>query len=109
MDAHARCEEVLRLRREVEQLHRAMETRPVIDQARGVLMASWHCSADIAWNILVDTSQQTNTKLHIVAATVADSAHAQPMPPWLRSALLASRGRVTGATGKATDAASGSG
>ncbi|GAA2612817.1 ANTAR domain-containing protein [Streptomyces axinellae] len=95
--AHALCEEVLRLRTEVEQLRRAMTTRPVIDQARGVLMAAWHCSADLAWEILVDTSQHTNTKLHVVAAMVADSAHARPMPPWLRSAVLAARSRIAGA------------
>ncbi|WP_461017010.1 ANTAR domain-containing protein [Streptomyces daliensis] len=94
-----RDELVGELRKEVRQLRQAMETRPVIDQACGIMMASWRCDADTAWEILVDTSQRTNTKLHAVAALVVDSTHTRPMPSWLRSALLVSHGRVTGTAG----------
>jgi AmiR/NasT family two-component response regulator len=59
---------------ETEQLKEALERRPMIDVARGVLMASWSRSLDEAWQILVRTSQHSNTQLHdvtegVVAAT----------------------------------------
>ena len=52
---------------ELEQLRTAMETRPVIDQAKGVLMAAYGLSPDDAWGILVTVSQHSNTKLNAVA------------------------------------------
>ncbi|MFD8393943.1 anti-sigma factor antagonist [Streptomyces sp. NPDC059680] len=55
------------LRAEVVQLRRAMQTRAVIDQALGVLMASFRLSSEDAWNVLVTVSQNTNIKLHQVA------------------------------------------
>ncbi|MEU9390733.1 ANTAR domain-containing protein [Streptomyces sp. NPDC048324] len=55
------------LRTEVAQLRRAMQTRPVIDVARGILMASFGLSADAAWAVLVTASQNSNTKLHQLA------------------------------------------
>ncbi|MFD5625820.1 anti-sigma factor antagonist [Streptomyces sp. NPDC127072] len=55
------------LRIELVQLRRALRTRPVIDLARGVLMASFSLSADDAWKVLVTVSQNTNTKLRQVA------------------------------------------
>ncbi|MFI5961003.1 ANTAR domain-containing protein [Streptomyces asoensis] len=55
------------LRVEVAQLRRAMRTRPVIDLARGVLMASFGLEVHEAWRVLVLASQNTNTKLHHLA------------------------------------------
>jgi anti-anti-sigma factor len=65
------------LRVEVAQLRRAMQTRPVIDLARGVLMASFGLSAEDSWQVLVRVSQNTNTKLrevadHLVSAVTGD-------------------------------------
>ncbi|MGX1370241.1 response regulator NasT [Streptomyces canus] len=84
-----RAQELDRLRTEVEQLRQAIRTRPVIDQARGVLMATHACSSDQAWDILREASQLTNTKLRKVAATVAAGAGGDgPTPsPELRRAL----------------------
>lgn len=62
------------LRTEVEQLRRAIVTRPLIDQARGVLMATHACSSDEAWNVLREASQLSNTKLRKVAAAVTAGA-----------------------------------
>lgn len=56
-----------RLHAEVVQLRRAMETRPVIDQALGVLMATFSLSPQRAWNVLVTTSQNTNIKVNVLA------------------------------------------
>ncbi|MFA3872944.1 ANTAR domain-containing protein [Streptomyces sp. MMCC 100] len=44
-----------------------MKSRPVIDQARGMVMAVGPCTADQAWDVLVEVSQHTNIKLHAVA------------------------------------------
>ncbi|MEU7154485.1 ANTAR domain-containing protein [Streptomyces sp. NPDC045456] len=61
------------LRTEVSQLRRAMQTRPVIDLARGILMATFNLTPEAAWTVLVTTSQKTNTKLHRLAQDLLDS------------------------------------
>ncbi|MFE9768238.1 anti-sigma factor antagonist [Streptomyces sp. NPDC005808] len=61
------------LRIELVQLRRALQTRPVIDLARGVLMASFGLSAEDAWKVLVSVSQHTNTKLHHVADNLVNA------------------------------------
>ncbi|MFF7983196.1 ANTAR domain-containing protein [Streptomyces sp. NPDC007901] len=58
------------LQAEVVQLRRAMRTRPEIDLARGILMASFGLNPDEAWETLVTASQNTNTKLHRLAGDV---------------------------------------
>ncbi|MFI7242161.1 ANTAR domain-containing protein [Streptomyces qinglanensis] len=87
--------EVHRLREEVAQLRQALESRPVIDQARGVIMASGRCDPETAWRVLVDTSQRTNTKLREVARLLTRATHQEPLPEWLRSAVSASCARAT--------------
>nr|WP_307517400.1 ANTAR domain-containing protein [Streptomyces umbrinus] len=68
-------------RREAQQLRRAMESRPTIDMARGILMTACSCSPDEAWEILVAVSQNSNTKLREVAeAVVATTARQEPLP-----------------------------
>ncbi|MGH3309814.1 MAG: ANTAR domain-containing protein [Streptomyces sp.] len=74
---------------ELEQLRRAMETRPVIDQAHGVLMARYRCPPPTAWSVLVAVSQHTNTKLHKVAAALVESTQGKPLPESLSRALRA--------------------
>ncbi|MFC8433359.1 anti-sigma factor antagonist [Streptomyces sp. NPDC057253] len=49
-------EDVEGIQTENGQLRRAMQTRPAIDIARGILMASYTISAEQAWNVLVSTS-----------------------------------------------------
>jgi len=48
-------------------LQRALETRAVIDQAKGILMAQERCSPDEAFDILRRASQRENRKLHAIA------------------------------------------
>ncbi|MGW3913482.1 ANTAR domain-containing protein [Streptomyces sp. NPDC005070] len=67
---HALNHDEQELRSEVVQLRRAMQTRPAIDQAQGILMASFGLNAEDAWTVLVSASQNTNTKLHQVADEV---------------------------------------
>ncbi|WP_181766071.1 ANTAR domain-containing protein [Streptomyces albidus (ex Kaewkla and Franco 2022)] len=77
---------------ELEQLRRAMETRPVIDQAHGVLMAAYRCAPSAAWDALVAVSQNTNVKLHKVAAALVESTQGEPLPEPFSSALRAALG-----------------
>ncbi|MFD5848250.1 ANTAR domain-containing protein [Streptomyces chartreusis] len=72
---------------EKEQLKHAMESRPVIDMARGVLMAGFACEPDEAWEILVTVSQHANTKLRDVAEAIASAATGKPMPELLQEHL----------------------
>ncbi|MFH9732387.1 ANTAR domain-containing protein [Streptomyces sp. NPDC017260] len=84
------------LEEEVEQLRRAIASRPVIDQARGVLMALHACTSDEAWHILREASQLSNTKLRTVAAAVTASAGSDgpPPPAEVRTALRTALGRL---------------
>ncbi|MGW0816020.1 ANTAR domain-containing protein [Streptomyces viridiviolaceus] len=80
--AAERSERLHVLQEEVEQLRQAIASRPVIDQARGVLMALHACTPDEAWQILRETSQLSNTKLRTVAAAVtAGAGNDGPVPP----------------------------
>jgi response regulator NasT len=86
--ATERAEQVERLQGEVQQLQQAIESRPVIDQARGILMAAESCTADQAWDALRDASQHANTKLRDIAeALVATSTGGPPPAEPVRVAL----------------------
>jgi GAF domain-containing protein len=53
-----------------EQLSESIESRAVIEQAKGIIMGSMRCSPDQAFSYLVQQSQQTNTKLRAVAQNI---------------------------------------
>ena len=59
-------------KRVADHLERALESRGVIDQAKGILMGQRRCSADDAFRLLVDISQRTNRKLRDVAQELVD-------------------------------------
>ena len=54
-------------------LTEALETRDVIGQAKGILLAQGAADDRAAFAILVAASQHTNTKLHTVAQQLIDS------------------------------------
>ena len=87
MEENGVSDEAEELRVEVVQLKRAMLTRPVIDLARGVLMASFSLSPEDAWSVLVDVSQHTNTKLHQLAEDLVGSVNGAPLPEPLRQRI----------------------
>ena len=62
------------LTREVTHLRRALTTRPVIDQAKGILMADRRCDADAAFAALRKLSQDSNVPLADVAAALVYQA-----------------------------------
>ncbi|MFJ4534581.1 ANTAR domain-containing protein [Streptomyces tibetensis] len=77
------------LRAEVAQLRRAMQTRPTIDLARGILMASFGLTPEAAWSVLVRTSQNTNTKLHDLARELVGTVRGTTLPEQVQRQLAA--------------------
>jgi GAF domain-containing protein len=53
----------------------AMESRAVIEQAKGVLMAQRHVDAEQAFEILREASQRYNRKLRDIALGIVESTH----------------------------------
>ncbi|MET8685293.1 STAS domain-containing protein [Streptomyces sp. NPDC004732] len=71
----------------VAQLRRAMKTRPTIDIARGILMSTFSLSPEAAWDVLVTASQNTNTKLHVLAGDVVNTVQGAALPVAVRKQL----------------------
>lgn len=65
-----------RLSEQARNLQVAMETRAVIEQAKGVLMAQRRVDADGAFEILRDASQRYNRKLRDIAVGIVESTRA---------------------------------
>ncbi|MER5942280.1 ANTAR domain-containing protein [Streptomyces sp. NPDC001928] len=82
------------LRIEVAQLRRAMQTRPTIDLARGILMASFSLSSEDAWTVLVEASQNTNTKLHTLAGDLVGAVKGDPLSEAVREQLSCAVAKV---------------
>ena len=61
-----------------QQLEQALQSRSVIDQAIGVLMAQEQCSTDQAFDLLRQHSQNTNRKLREVAVDVVTRLTGHP-------------------------------
>ncbi len=55
-----------------DHLERRAESRAVIEQAKGVLMAQRHVDADAAFEILREASQRYNRKLRDIAQAIVD-------------------------------------
>jgi GAF domain-containing protein len=53
-------------------LQKALDSRAVIDQAKGILMGRHRCSADAAFDLLVAQSSTTNRKLRDIAQAIVD-------------------------------------
>jgi GAF domain-containing protein len=67
-------------RRQVENLQIALQSRAVIEQAKGIIMAQRKCDAETAFKMLRDLSMQENVKLYELAAQVVTSASNHPVP-----------------------------
>jgi len=53
-------------------LQARLETMPVVEQAKGILMAQERCGPDEAFDLLRRASQRANIKLHVLAAQIVD-------------------------------------
>ena len=62
------------------QLRAALEARAPIEQAKGILMATHHVSADAGSALLRQQSKQSHTKLRDVAAALVATYSHQPLP-----------------------------
>lgn len=77
-DRETAAGELAAYEREVENLREALESRLVIGQAQGLLMA-WHgITTDEAFAALVRLSQDANSKLRLVAASIVAGADRKP-------------------------------
>jgi GAF domain-containing protein len=61
-----------------EHLQLALESREVIDMAKGIIMNAVGCSPDRAFELLVEQSQQENRKLREVASDIVARARRPP-------------------------------
>jgi ANTAR domain len=78
VDAAAADDEFEKLRAEVTGLRRALESRGLIERAKGVLMQRHGWDAERAFQHLVRLSQHTNVRLAELAAQVVTEAAATP-------------------------------
>ncbi|MCM2390644.1 ANTAR domain-containing protein [Streptomyces albipurpureus] len=77
------------LREEIAGLRKAMASHPIIDMARGIMMATASCTPEEAWQMLVQVSQRSNVKLRDVARHIVASTHGPQPPSPVRAALRA--------------------
>jgi AmiR/NasT family two-component response regulator len=53
-------------------LHARLDTMPVIEQAKGILMAQQRCGPDEAFDLLRRASQRANVKVSVLAAQIVE-------------------------------------
>ena|SRR5215469_2212164 len=59
-----------------------VESLPVIEQAKGIIMAESGCTADKAFDALRRASQRLNLPVRDLAASIVDTrSHSAPLPP----------------------------
>ena len=66
--------------KEIEHLHRALESRDIIGQAKGILMERYDVDAAEAFELLVKLSQTSNTALTVVAEKLVEIDHPDVKP-----------------------------
>jgi GAF domain-containing protein len=64
-----------------QQLRASLASRPVIDQALGIIIAREKCSQSAAFAILRNASQNSNTKIRDLAARVVTEVTGEPVQP----------------------------
>ena len=62
-------------------LQARLETLPVIEQAKGILMAQHRCGADEAFDLLRRASQSANVKVSVLAERIVEQAAARNSGP----------------------------
>jgi AmiR/NasT family two-component response regulator len=58
-----------------------MQSRAVIEQAKGIIMGERRCTADEAFRLIRKVSQDSNRKLRDVAAALVEQAGRSPRSP----------------------------
>ena len=75
----------LSARDEADNLQAALETRGVIDKAKGILMDRYKLTADQAFQVLAQMSMKTNRKLHALAGDLVHTGEL-PLGSWVPAA-----------------------
>ena len=57
------------------------QTRVVIEQAKGIVMATYRCGPDEAFTLLRSASQSANVQVRVLAARVVERATMNPPRP----------------------------
>jgi hypothetical protein len=104
-----------RLEAQLDGLHRALQSRATIEQAKGVLMALRGCSEADAFDLLVRLSQRRNVRLRSLAEVLVQLAADGLTAPredglcrWLQQELaLPGKHRVRPPAGRASGRAGG--
>lgn len=73
-DLDTRHSDLAACQQELDDLREALQTRPVIDQAKGILVAERGCSPDEAFRLLAEASQRENRKVRDIARAMVDGA-----------------------------------
>lgn len=60
---------------EIQQLHRALASRDIIGQVKGMLMERFNIDAVAAFELLVKLSQKSNTRVEIIAHRLVELDH----------------------------------
>ena len=79
-------------------LQARLETMPVIEQAKGILMAQYRCPPEEAFDLLRRASQRANVKVNVLAEQIVEQVASLGPQPAERSMLPASGdgvGRMT--------------
>jgi hypothetical protein len=72
-----------------------LDTMPVIEQAKGVLMAQHRCGPEEAFDLLRRASQRANVKVSVLAAQIVEQvASPEPQPSGSRASSRAGPGRL---------------
>jgi AmiR/NasT family two-component response regulator len=61
-----------------QQMRATLESRAIIEQAKGIIMGQRRCTAEEAFALLSKVSQDSNCKLRDVASALVAEAHGQP-------------------------------
>jgi hypothetical protein len=85
-------------------LQAKLDTMPVIEQAKGVLMAQNHCGPDEAFELLRRASQRANVKVSVLAAQIVERV-VSPEPE--RPASLPTSGGTARKTARGDGSSSG--
>ncbi|MEW2168317.1 ANTAR domain-containing protein [Streptomyces sp. NPDC007084] len=85
-----------KLAEERTHLHRAVTSHATVDQAIGALLVLGRIGPEDSWDVLRETSQHTNRKLHVIAEQVLAFAQGGTLPEETRVALEAALSRRQG-------------
>jgi hypothetical protein len=82
-NSYAIAEEFRAARSSAVHLQSALESRPIIDAACGVIMAQNKCSYEAAFEILAKASSHRNVKVRVVAEGILRNVSGQSPAPHL--------------------------